>query len=400
VRIMNGTQVRLSRDPPEADRRVDTRTEPARPLRRRELRAGEPTWLGRVTQPLDVRRHEEDHGLRNAVIAVASAVCLGALSGATEWSLSRNESYFGAYLLVDALGALVLTPLVVGVFLALPDLTRRLLWRLREDRVIGATSGRELEAAPEFCWFNHRMLVLAAGATAALYLAFELVFEHKDLTPPTGILVVLTLAARATMVYLAVVTVVRLLIVSRAVGRLLREQPVQIQPLHPDGCGGLWIVGRLFNLMLNVAAVLGGVALCVISVLQGTPMVPVRRPELYLLAAFYVGLLPSAFLNLLWRPHQLLEAARGALLKPMAREFHAAAGSATPSTAVDVCRLAAKADSLSRIVKQMQILDEVWPAWPLRMKRLRAVIVTAILPVGIPLVTAVAIPLVTRAYSR
>ena len=227
-----------------------------------------------------------------------------------------------------------------------------------------------------------------------------LVIEDTDLASPIGILVVTTLALRAALAYLAVVAVLHLLIVSRAVGRILREQTVHIQPLHPDRCGGLWIVGRLFNLTLNVAAVLGGVALCIIPALQGTPVVPARRPELYLLAAFYVCLLPSAFLNLLWRPHQLLEAARSELLKPMARQFHAVINAATPSVADDVIRLAARADSLSQITKQIQLLDEVWPAWPLRMNRLRAVIATAILPVGIPLVTAVAIPLVTQAYSR
>jgi hypothetical protein len=40
-----------------------------------------------------------------------------------------------------------------------------------------------------------------------------------------------------------------------------------------------------------------------------------------------------------------------------------------------------------QITKQIQLLDEVWPAWPLRLKRLRAVIATAILPIVIPLVT-------------
>jgi uncharacterized membrane protein len=353
-----------------------------------------------VTQPVDLRQREEDHGLRNTLIAVASAIFVGALSGATEWYSYRGESYFGSYLLVDALSAFVLTPLIVGVYLALPDLTSRLLRRLREDRIIDAIPNREREAVSELRWFNHRMLVLAAAALAGPYFALALVIEDKDLGPPIGILVVMALALRAALVYLAVVAVLRLVIASRTVGRILRDQPLHIQPLHPDRCGGLWIVGRLFNLMLNVAAVLGGVALCIIPVLRGTPVEPVRRPELYLLAAFYVGLLPSAFLNLLWRPHQLLEAARSELLKPMAREFHAVISAATPSVADDVTRLAARADSLSQIAKQIQMLQEVWPAWPLRVKRLRAVIVTAILPVGIPLVTAVAIPLVTQAYSR
>jgi hypothetical protein len=398
---MNGTQVKISGNRDEADRSVDTtRTESAHSPARRELGAGGSTWLGWVTQPIDLRRREEDHGLRNALIAVACAIVMGALGGATEWYSYRSESYFGAYLLVNVLGAFVLTPLIVGVFLALPDLARRLLRRLREDGVVDVKPNPELEVVPELGWFNHRALVLAAAAISGLYVALALVVEDTDLVSPIGILVVTTLALRAALVYLAIITVLHLVIISRAVGRILREQPVHIQPLHPDRCGGLWIVGRLFNLTLNVAAVLGGVALCIILVLHGTPVVPARRPELYLLASFYVCLLPSAFLNLLWRPHQLLEAARSELLKPIAREFHAVISAARPSVADDVIRLAARADSLSQITKQMQLLDEVWPAWPLRLKRLRAVIAAAILPIVIPLVTAVAIPLVTHAYFR
>jgi hypothetical protein len=397
---MNATQVTMDEDLTEG--RIDTGMEEEPPSARSlSLPAGRPTgstWLGWLTQPLDLRRRDEDHGLRNTVIAVASAITLGALSGAPEWYFHRNESFLGDYLVVDALAAFVLTPLILAVFLALPDLTARLLWRLRDDGVI-TVANRELEAVPEFRWYNHRALVLASSFLATLYFAFSLAIEDKDLAAPIGILVVITLAARAILVYVAAVTVWRLVLVSKAIGRLLREQPVHVHPLHPDRCGGLWIVGRLFNLTLNVAAVLGGVALCIFRVLQGTPIVLARRPELYLLVAFYIALLPSAFLHLLWRPHQLLEAARSALLKPMAREFQAAISSAT-SSGTDAIRLAAKADLLSQMVKPVQMLDEAWPAWPLRMNRLRAVIVTAILPVGIPIVTGLVIPLVTQAYSR
>lgn len=391
---MNGTQVKVEECSTEG--RVDTGTRAPSPARLLPVRAGGSTgsaWLTWLTQPLDLRRREEDHGSRNAVIAVASAIALGALSGASEWYFYRNGSFLGSRLLVDALAAFVLTPLILAVFLALPDLTERLLWRLRDDGVIAVA---DPELLPEFGWYNHRAVVLAPSLLATVYFVFALAIEEKDLSAPIGILVVMTVAARAILVYLAAVTVARLVIVSKAVGRLLREQPVTIHPLHPDRCGGLWIVGRLFNLTLNVAAVLGGLAVCIFRLLQGTPIVLVRRPELYLLVAFYIALLPSAFLNLLWRPHQLLEAARGAQLKPMAREFQAAIRSATPSGTDDVIRLAAKADLLLQLVKPMQMLDEMWPVWPLRMKRLRTVIVTAILPVGIGLV----IPLVTQAYSR
>jgi hypothetical protein len=68
---------------------------------------------------------------------------------------------------------------------------------------------------------------------------------------------------------------------------------VNIQPLHPDGCGGLWVVGHMFCRLLLVASILGGAGLCIFLALQGTPTVPNRRPEPYLLPAPSRGLPPG-----------------------------------------------------------------------------------------------------------
>ena len=88
--------------------------------------------------------------------------------------------------------------------------------------------------------------------------------------------------------------------------------------LHPDGCGGLRIVGNLLSLVLCVAAVLGGAGLCIALALHGTAWAPAHRPEPYVLGGFYLVLLPLAFLHLLWRPHQLMDQRRDQLLKPVA----------------------------------------------------------------------------------
>jgi hypothetical protein len=78
--------------------------------------------------------------------------------------------------------------------------------------------------------------------------AYELATDQRHLGLPMGMLVAGSLVAQAVLLYLAVVTTVQLGIVARAVGKLLRGLPLRLQPLHPDRCGGLWIVGRLFTL--------------------------------------------------------------------------------------------------------------------------------------------------------
>jgi hypothetical protein len=361
--------------------------------------AGARSWLSWAIQPIDLHQQERDGGIRNAWIAVASAVGVGALNGGQVWYVYRNDPKLGLYVAVAALVAFVLTPLIVGVFLALPDLARRLLRRLREDEVIQVRSDRDLDAvAPELGWFNHKRLVVLAAGLAGVYFVWALANEQKDLSIPIRAAVVLSLVVQAVLVYLAVVATCRLFILSRAVGKLLRGLPLRIQPLHPDNCGGLWIVGRMFSLTLNVAAGFGGVALCLgfaLDAFDQTTLTPYRRPELYLMALFYLCLLPSAFLNLLWLPHKLMEHRRSELLKQVAGMFDVAIDTVGRSSPDDAGRLRAKADSLSAIVSQVRLLDETSPKWPLRMKRLGPVVVTAVLPVAVPLVTTVLAKLVT-----
>jgi hypothetical protein len=359
------------------------------------------SWLSRATRSIDLHKHERDHGIRNAWIAVAAAFGVGALDGVKLWYLhgSEPQSRLLSSALVHGLVALVLTPLIVGVHLALPDLARRMLWRLRDDEVVEVRSEATLdEAAPWLGWFNHRRLVLASAALAAVYFGFLLVTERDALEFPMGILVVVPLLVQAALLYLAVVMTGNLFILSHAVGQLLQNLQLHIQLLHPDRSGGLWIVGRLFSLMLNVAAVFAGVALCMtfaLDALHQANYVPSRRPELYLLGLFYLVLLPSAFLNLLWLPHKKMEHRRSQVLKPVARAFDAAVDAARPSRTDGAERLKAKADSLSEIARQLTLLDETSPAWPLRMKRLGPVVVTAILPVAVGMVTTVLSKLLT-----
>jgi hypothetical protein len=367
-----------------------------------DRRAGPPgarSWLRWAIQPIDLHQQERDRGLRNAWIAVASAVGVGVLNGGQVWYFYPNDPKLGSHVAVVALVAFVLAPLIVGVYLALPDLARRLLWRLREDRVIQVRSDEDLDAAaPELGWFNHKRLLVPAAGLAGVYFVWALANEKKDLYVPIGAVVVISLVVQAVLVYLAVVATCRLFILSRAVGKLLRGLPLHIQPLHPDNCGGLWIVGRTFSLTLNVAAVFGGVTLCLgiaLGALDQATLTPYRRPELYLMALFYLCLLPSAFLNLLWLPHKLMEHRRSELLKSVAGAFDATIDITGRSSPDDADGLRAKADSLSAIVRHVRLLDEISPKWPLRMKRLGPVVVTAVLPVAVPLVTTVLSKLVS-----
>jgi hypothetical protein len=91
------------------------------------------------------------------------------------------------------------------------------------------------------------------------------------------------------------------------------------------------------------------------------------------------------------------------VLKPVMREFRDAIRSTSPSATEDILgtdnarRLKAKADSLSAITSQSKEIANAYPVWPLRTRPLQGLIATAVLPVVIPVVTAIISGFLTRA---
>jgi hypothetical protein len=364
-------------------------------------------WASRlqVTRTIDLHQEQDDHGLRNARVATISAIAVGALVGASEWLVEGQTAYPRRDLIAGALGASVLTPLIVGIYLSLYELTIRLLRSLRQDGVISSPdAGKRLDefARSTTGRLNHWAVCAFSAAVATAYLVYR-VITYLRLADREGtallltkILIVTSSVVLAAVVYLGFVALIRLWIVSRAIGKIMREFSIHIQPLHPDGCGGLWIVGHMLRLTLYIAAVLAGVGLSLIIGWRGTPIPPNRRPEPYVLIGVYVLLFPSAFVNLLWLPHRILENNRDLTLKPVARVFDAKIKAMRPSRTDDAQQLKGKADSLAEIKRQLELLDEACPIWPLHTKRLRIVLVTAVLPVVVPIVTAVIAHLLDR----
>lgn len=336
-------------------------------------------------------------------IAVAAAVVVGLVLSVQDWQAVRDDPAFKGvrddptfhrHLIVDAITAFVLTPLAVTIFLTLRGRTRGLLIRLRRDRVIRTRSGNKTLKEFAHCLDDrlNRKWPLAAVTTVSyvvLHAAAQALNARAG--PLTTQLTLIALVVQAALLYVGVLAVAQVSATCRAIGGLPREFEVRVQPLHPDGCGGLWPIGSLLSLVLFAAAILGSTSLGIFLALEGTPSPLTWRPESVLLAIFYFILLPSAIVDLLWRPHQLMRRRRGEILTPVTEEFNEAISRRRSSAIDDSEQLKAKvdADAPSEIAKRFLVLDDACPTWPLRMRRLQAVTVTAVLPLAISVVTAV-----------
>jgi hypothetical protein len=182
----------------------------------------------RVTTAIDLEQtpSQRDHGLRNAWVAAAFAVVVGALYGAQAWLFDRHTPYLSRDLIVFALTAFVLTPLVVAVYLSLYELTAELLRKLRDDHLIDPTAILAIDrdggpmdvnavAGNLQRALNRAAVRMPMAALAIAYFAYTVgdtwATERSNLTSPaTALLIVATLAAQASLVYLATVSVLRM----------------------------------------------------------------------------------------------------------------------------------------------------------------------------------------------
>ena len=187
-------------------------------------------WLGRqVTAAkvvIDLTDEPTSHGWRNALVVGLSTLFYGTLSAAeirfVDWdTTATTDAVRTRVAIVHAIVALVLTPLVVGVFLTLPNLATRLLRRLRLDEMVApADAGARLD---EFAAdLQHRFNRIRAWVVVptVLYLAYLLIdnfmvhsswramrlldLENLTLSPPQAVLLGVSLVAQAAVFYVAV----------------------------------------------------------------------------------------------------------------------------------------------------------------------------------------------------
>jgi hypothetical protein len=343
-------------------------------------------WQQPLTETIGHDQAPVVAGWHVARIAIAAAVVVGSVLSAQDWQALR-EPVLHRHLIVDAIAAFVLTPLALTIYLTLRAQTGLLLERLHSDGVIRPPTSDGKTALKEFAQILDRRLErkwVPTGALTAAYVIYTTADTLNGQAWPLTPLTWMALVVQAALLFVGVLAVAQVSATCRAIGDLRSKFKfeVWVQPLHPDGCGGLWPIGHLLSLVLFAAAIIGGSSLCIFLALKETPSALSSRPEPYLLAVFYAILLPLAFDNLLWRPHKLMWKRRTDILTQVAKDFNTAIAPDKSSMTE------AAADSPSEIAKRFQVLDEACPTWPLGVRRLWSVTVTAVLPVAIPVVTA------------
>ena len=180
--------------------------------------------------------------------------------------------------------------------------------------------------------------------------------------------------------YLLTFAVLRVLVTYRVLKRLF-EHDVHIQPLHPDGAGGLKPVGRLC-MKLRAAAV--AVGLCAVGIVMWNTMTlayPLYHPvNVVTMLAYVCGVTVAVFLPL-HATHRRMAEARHEMLDAINREYEThssgflAALAGRESVDHDLLRQMESLHQMHRIAREM-------PVYPINM----TIVYSFAMSLGLPIV--------------
>jgi hypothetical protein len=179
---------------------------------------------------------------------------------------------------------------------------------------------------------------------------------------------------------MGVVTLGRILVGIPFIGRFFQSFNIQINPLSPDGAGGIGFVGQMLIISALIATAFGVAATGLVYVNLAAGHNPLGRVEIIILSAVYLVFTPLLFYNLLWSPHRALIRAREDALKPLADEYRQVSLQDIRSGKKNVDAIKSKTDHLVEIKRQYQLIEETFPVWPLDTRSLRGLLATSILP--------------------
>jgi hypothetical protein len=306
---------------------------------------------------------------------------------------SNDQNWLPANMLSALLQTFVLFPLLFLIYQSVPGSIAGLFNTLKANGVIGAhrrqQSGVETYEAfvqQLISWMDRSWWTLAILVIVSTYALYRLLLlEPTSLSP-----VPYWMRACAVIIYLPLMyaigmSVVRLLLALIFTNLLFYLFALQVQPLHPDGSGGLGVLGRL--LWLSISIMLWEALLLVASVLSSN-LHWLSFSEMILLGAIYVALTPALLVGWLIFPHQMMVRARDEALQPLAAEYQRALMESLSSGGADTGSVVVETRRLVALKQRYDLARASFPTWPLETSALSRIAVTIILPILLPLITS------------
>jgi hypothetical protein len=194
-------------------------------------------------------------------------------------------------------------------------------------------------------------------------------------------LIVLRALVYAPAEYGLIISAIRFVISLRFTSELFHAFPVRLNPLHPDGCGGVGAIGRLLthSVLVAVMIAMGAAGMAFVASASGVKVL--ERPETWLLGIGYLITIPALFVGWLAEPHRAMKAARDVALHRLSEQFTRAMSETMSSSCEDSATIKASTDRLTEMARQCGFLKATIPVFPVRMDAARWLLLTSLAPV-------------------
>jgi len=311
------------------------------------------------------------------------------------------------WFLGDTVGALLQTlvcwPLLFLIYLLLPASIAGLFNTLSANGVIGERR-KDRPGSPSYeaflqqvvAWTDRSWWTAVALTLVGLYLFFRLVLIDPHLASPVPFwLRAVANIVFSPLLYIEFLSIARLVLALVFTNWLFYTFTIQIKPLHPDSSGGLGALGRL--LWISILTMFWD------ALFLGTIIISIGKSlfspfEMVLLAAIYVVLTPSLLIGWLVFPHRVMVRARDETLQPLADEFQQALMQSLSSAEYDMRTVVAGTRRLAALKQRYDLVRDTFPTWPLKINTVSRLVVTALLPLMLPLIASL-ISLVSHALG-
>lgn len=175
--------------------------------------------------------------------------------------------------------------------------------------------------------------------------------------------------------------------------KLFRENPVRVQPLHPDRAGGLGAVGRFTS---NIGYAVGAIGLFLTVVLfqrpPGTALL--YNIMLGLMFAVYFSMAPISFYFPLWSAHDAMLSVRDTFLRNISSEFDAVHTRLQSMRSKDAEKNEPLLKRLRQLAEERELIER-YPVWPFDASSLRKFFGLALSPL-VPILTSIFVDLLAN----
>lgn len=293
------------------------------------------------------------------------------------------------------LWVLAFNPVVAGYYLWAIKAIISLIYSLERSEVMDV-SQEEIEQVSQLYqprWRALLALVIAVGQSLFFLVSRA---NLKNWTGSGALPALAGAIATLVVVYMGSMLVLTLITNVQLLHQVLGNKKLNINPLHPDSCGGLRTLSR-YSLNTAYLAAVFGAMIGLIEYQFITQGLAGLNSPLHLLIVLYIVLSLACFFGPLLAAHQGMKEAKERLLSAIAKQFQEDYSRIQSSLHADAETLKKESAKIQEL-RSFYTLTNEFPVWPFDLKTFRSYLLSVTTPLIPPLI-AIAQKLVSNALN-